>query len=196
MYIERSKLKFNSDLRAQAREQLAGNWSNAVLVALFSFMIIAASAITVIGPLLLTGPFLLGASIFTIHLARKEEARIENAFEGFNRFAKAFTLYILMMVFTFLWTLLFVIPGIIAYLRYSLSFYVLNDNPEMDASAALERSKELMKGQKGKLFTLYLSFIGWAFLCTLTLGIGYLWLAPYVQTSVANFYENVKNAHA
>lgn len=83
---------------------------------------------------------------------------------------------------------------IIASLRYSMVFYILNDNPEMASMDALRLSKEMTKGFKGKLFLLYLSFIGWFILGTLALLIGLLWVVPYVQTSIANFYENLKEA--
>lgn len=84
------------------------------------------------------------------------------------------------------------IPAIIAQLRYSMAFYVLYDNPEISPMDAINKSKEMMKGCKGKLFLLYLSFIGWALLSLLTLGIGMLWVASYLKTSEANFYENLK----
>jgi len=73
-----------------------------------------------------------------------------------------------------------------------MAFYILNDNPGMSAMAALNQSKEMMEGHKGKLFLLGLSFIGWWILCILTLGIGFLWLTPYVELTMANFYEELK----
>lgn len=195
MYIERSKLKANSDLRAAARAQLKGNWGTAVLALLVMILIVGASACTGIGPIIIGGPFALGLYIFYIKMARNESPKIENIFDGFKRFGSSLALYIVIAIFTYLWMLLFIIPGIIAALRYSLAYFVLNDNPEMGAMEALRKSKELMQGQKGKLFLLYLSFIGWWFLSMFTLFIGLLWLAPYMQVSLANFYEDVKNAH-
>ena len=99
-----------------------------------------------------------------------------------------------MILIFLLWSLLLIIPGIVAAYRYSMAFYILNDNPEMSAKAALDESKRMMAGYKGKLFCLQLSFIGWGFLCLFTLGIGYLWLTPYIQTSMAYFYQNLKEA--
>ncbi len=84
------------------------------------------------------------------------------------------------------------IPGIVAALSYSQAFYILAENPGIGALEAIRISKRMMYGYKGKLFLLYLSFIGWAILSALTLGIGYLWLIPYVSTTLANFYEEVK----
>lgn len=85
---------------------------------------------------------------------------------------------------------------IIAYLRYSMAFYILNDNPELSAMEALKESSRMTKGFKGKLFLLYLSFIGWFILGTLALLIGLLWVVAYMKTSEANFYENLKGAYS
>lgn len=101
---------------------------------------------------------------------------------------------LLIGIFIFLWSLLLIIPGIIAAYRYSMAFYILNDNPKMGAMDALRESKKMMVGYKGKLFFLSLSFIGWTILSVLTLGIGFLWLIPYMNTTTANFYQNLKDA--
>lgn len=84
---------------------------------------------------------------------------------------------------------------LIASLRYSLVFYILSDNSEIAPIDTLKQSSQMMKGFKGKLFLLYLSFIGWFLLGILALGIGLLWVVPYVKTSEANFYENLKTAY-
>lgn len=89
------------------------------------------------------------------------------------------------------WSLLFVIPGIVAAYRYSMATYIMAENPGMQATEAIERSKALMDGRKGDLFCLDLSFIGWALLATLTAGIGYLWLTPYMTVSRAAFYRSL-----
>jgi len=90
------------------------------------------------------------------------------------------------------WSLLFVIPGIVAAYRYSMATYIMAENPGMQATEAIERSKALMDGRKGDLFCLDLSFIGWAILASITFGIGYLWLIPYIYTAYAAFYETLK----
>jgi uncharacterized membrane protein len=97
-----------------------------------------------------------------------------------------------MQVYTLLWTLLFIIPGIIKSLSYAMTPFVLRDNPEMKNNEAIELSMKMMDGHKGDLFWLYLTFIGWGILCIFTFGIGYFWFAPYVQASTAQFYEEVK----
>ena len=88
--------------------------------------------------------------------------------------------------------MLLVIPGIIASYRYSQAFYLLADNDDMTALEALRASKEMMKGYKWKLFVLSLSFIGWILLAAVTLGIGYIFLSPYINTAYTNFYEYLR----
>jgi len=97
-----------------------------------------------------------------------------------------------MNLFIFLWMLLLIVPGIVAAYSYRMSLYLLIDNPEIGVSEALRKSKEMMNGYKARLFYLDLSFIGWALLCVLTFGIGILWLYPYMLTSQAIFYEELR----
>ena len=96
------------------------------------------------------------------------------------------------MVFVFLWSLLFFIPGIIKALAYSMYPYIIADNPEIDAMEALRQSEEMMRGNKTRLLALFVSFIGWFILCIFTAGIGLFFLMPYIQTSVANFYVDLR----
>lgn len=196
MNINNSPMKTNSELRATARYQLRGQWGIAVLISAV-FMIIsglpnaiphAGSVISII----LTGPLTLGIISCFMKLVRKQSFKFENLFDGFKNFASSFILQILITLFVLLWTLLLIIPGIIAAYRYSMSFYILYDNPNIGAMEALELSKKIMMGNKWRLFCLHLSFIGWALLSVLTLGIGFLWLVPYMNTAVANFYEDLK----
>ena len=94
--------------------------------------------------------------------------------------------------FTILWSLVLVIPGIIKSYSYAMTSFILKDEPEMKNNAAIEKSMAMMEGNKMKLFMLDLSFIGWAILCIFTLGIGLLFLQPYVAISRAAFYEDLK----
>jgi len=99
---------------------------------------------------------------------------------------------ILVYVLIFLWTLLFVIPGFIKTFSYAMTPYILDENPELGPSEAIHRSRLMMKGHKFDLFWLWLSFIGWGILNIFTAGIGSLWLMPYMYTSTAAFYQEVK----
>lgn len=85
------------------------------------------------------------------------------------------------------------IPAVIAGYRYSMAYYILNDHPDVGSYEAIVQSKQMMKGYKWKLFCLHLSFIGWFILGIISIGIGFLWIAPYYQTANANFYEELKN---
>ena len=187
-------LKDNSELRAEARGVLSGFWGRSVLTYLvYSILLGAASGFAGIGNLIIGGPMDLGLATYFLSLKRKGDAKIEDLFKGFSAFESSLILYIVRMVFVLLWSLLLIIPGIVAALRYSMAIYILHDAPELTGMEALARSKEMMEGYKGKLFGLYLSFIGWAILCLFTLGIGYLWLAPYMKASETSFYENLKS---
>jgi len=185
-------MKENFELRAIARAQLKGDWLTAVGMFIVFCVIISASCAVVIGPLVLTGPLLLGFLGYYIKKARGEAVRLENLFDGFKSFSSGFLLYLLETIFIALWTCLFVIPGVIKCFSYSMSFFILRDNPGIGAMEAITRSRKMMNGYKGKLFCLCFSFIGWGLLCCLTFGIGFLWLAPYVTSSIANFYEDLK----
>lgn len=94
-----------------------------------------------------------------------------------------------------LWTLLLFIPGIVMSFAYAMTPYILGENPELSAWEASTRSREMMKGHKFDLFYLYLSFIGWFFLCILTAGIGFIWLSPYFKSAEVAFYEDLKGAN-
>ena len=186
-------MKENRELRALAREQLKGTWLAGVGVCLVYSLIIGALSPTGIGLLLLTGPLTLGLIGYFLNKARKQNPKFGELFSGFNQFGSSLVLYLLEMVFLALWTCLLVIPGIVKYFSYSMSYFILRDNPEIGGLEAITRSRKMMNGYKGKLFGLYLSFIGWGFLCCLSFGIGFLWLIPYMQASTANFYEDLKN---
>jgi uncharacterized membrane protein len=185
-------MKANSELRALARQQLRGGWLAAIGMLLVYAIIIGVSGFVVIGPLVLSGPLTLGFIGYYMKKARGESVKLGNLFDGFKLFGTSFLLYLLECIFIILWTCLLIIPGIIKSFSYSMAFYILRDNPEIGALEAITRSRKMMAGYKGKLFGLYLSFIGWGLLCCLSLGIGFLWLCPYVSLSVANFYENLK----
>jgi len=188
-------MKKNSELRALARAQLHGSWLLAVGVILIYTIIIGASNIIPgIGTLVITGPLTFGLMGYFLNKARGESAEFENLFDGFKLFLKSFLLCLLEFVFITLWSLLFIVPGIIKSFSYSMAYFILKDNPDIGTAEAITRSRKMMVGYKGKLFGLYLSFIGWILLCCLTLGIGFLWLYPYMTLSVANFYEDLKNS--
>lgn len=120
-----------------------------------------------------------------------DTANTANMFDGYKDFTRITFTMLLMGLYTFLWALLLIIPGIIKYYSYSMTYYVLHDNPELKYNGAIERSMELMKGNKMKLFLLDLSFTGWFILGLLTACIGLLWVCPYWLSTRAAFYCNL-----
>ena len=191
-------VKENTELMAEARESLSGNWGLAIATFLVYGIIISIfQVIPTVGSVLalfIAGPVLVGVSMFSLSLSRGENARLEQIFEGFKNYGTVLGAYLLMVLFIFLWMLLLIIPGIIAAIAYSQTFYILAEDDTIGSMDALKKSKEMMDGYKWKYFCLGLRFIGWALLCILTLGIGFLWLSPYIQISYAKFYEDIKAA--
>ena len=112
----------------------------------------------------------------------------------FNHFGNTLVAYLLVALYTFLWTLLLIIPGIIAAYSYSMTFYILADNPDLKGDDARKMSMEMMNGHKMDLFLLHLSYIGWIILCILTFGILYFWVLPWIINATAIFYDNLKAA--
>lgn len=120
--------------------------------------------------------------------AQADAPEIKLLFSRFSIFWRAVGLRLLIMLKVFLWSLLFIVPGIIAAFRYALAPYILAENPDITAQEAIERSKALMMGHKGRLFGLWFSFIGWFILSALSMGVGIFFLAPYVKTAFTGFY--------
>lgn len=141
-------------------------------------------------------PLAIGLYNTFLWLLRGDRNIVDNMFKlGFKPFWRSALGYFLMAVKIFLWMLLFIIPGIIKAFAYVLTPYILKDNSELSCLEAIERSRLMMKGNKWRYFVLCLSFIGWILLGILTLGIGLLWIAPYIYTTSAAFYEDVKSRY-
>lgn len=190
----------NRTLMTQARESLRGHWGlaiggNAIYMILMIFFQ-GIPRVGWIGALIIGGPYLLGWSVFFLSLSRKQDARLAQLFEGFNRFADALVAYLLMTLYIILWTLLFIIPGFLASLSYSQTFFILADNPQLRGSEALRWSKAMMKGNRWKLFCLLWRFFGWFLLGILSIGIGFLWIIPYLAATLAHFYDDLKGGSA
>lgn len=124
----------------------------------------------------------------------KRPLTIEGLFCAFNNtyYWKAIGTGLLSGIYTFLWTLLLIVPGIIKGLSYAMALYIVSDNPEIGCDEAIERSMAMMRGHKMRLFLMQLGMIGWSLLSLLTLGIAMLWIVPYYQTVFANFYLEIK----
>lgn len=167
-------------------EQLTG-----VIFGSVSFIIIAALIMTVVY-FVLGSVVGVGYSRFNLDLVdREKEPEIGTVFGYFTYWKTTAAAKFLQGLYVFLWSLLFIIPGIIAGYSYAMTNYILAEHPELTASEAIERSKQMMAGNRFRLFCLKFSFIGWDLLCSLTLGIGNLWLTPYKQSAIAAFYREV-----
>ncbi|MBN2509319.1 MAG: DUF975 family protein [Spirochaetales bacterium] len=196
----------NKIIRTEAREILKGRWGQAILVMFIYMAVVSVWSIPGSGKqpgdpfnpvidlmfpavsFVISGPLAFGIACFFLSFVRREQYEISSMFEGFKQFSRTFTAYFLMTLFTVLWALLLIVPGIIAALKYSQTFFVLRDNPQMSPQEAIRESIRLMDGYKMKYFLLGLSFIGWVLLGCLTLGIGLLWVMPYIETSLTVFY--------
>ena len=135
-------------------------------------------------------------TVMFLDFKREENLTVGKLFVGFNEFGRIFLTMLLEYVYITLWTFLFVIPGFVKAYSYAMTPYVLRDDPQIRYDAAISRSMKLMKGHKLQLFLLDLSFIGWVILSCCTLGIGFLFLLPYVNTAHAHFYEDLLKEEA
>ena len=143
--------------------------------------------------LIVAPPLTLGLSMIFLGLTRNESPEMNTLFSGFSYIGPAILLNIMIAVFTCLWSLLFVIPGIIKGISYSMAYFVLADNPELSAKESLDESKRITSGHIGDLFVLYLSFIPWVLLGAITCGLALIYVVPYMQTTMANYYLELKN---
>jgi len=129
----------------------------------------------------------IGFTIFSLNVSRRQNNSVGNLFDSFGNFFRFLWLMILMWFFVTLWSLLLVIPGIIASYRYRQAVFILIDNPTMRPIDCIRKSKELMKGRKAELFVLDLSFLGWYILAIIPFVI--IFVYPYTRTTHAGYYD-------
>jgi len=206
----------NRDLMTSARMALSGNWGISI-----GFVILSSIVLNVVTSLFgipaviadisgnkelslilniasmpfsyfLMGVFQVGQSRFFMDVARGDIVGIGRMFYGFKFIWKAAGVFLLMLLRIFLWCLLLIIPGILAAFSYSMALFVIADNPELSITEALDKSKKMMYGNRWKYFCLQWRFFGWGILCIFTCFIGFLWLAPYMATAQAKFYDDVR----
>lgn len=209
-------MKTNTELRRQGCEALAGRWGTFVAASLVYMIIscfvqVPAQLSDFSRSVLMTGagvnytlmstsvvvsllilPLTYGYDTIFLRNLRSEPVGVEHMFDGFRDYGRIFITLLWQNVLILLWTLLLIVPGIVKSLAYAQTPYILLDNPKLSTVEAIHLSREMMFGYKGKLFLLLLSFIGWGILCIFTCGVGFLWLAPYMQSSMAAFYEDVR----
>ena len=189
-----------SERKLAAKENLGNgiftpNWMSAVLINLIMWGVSAIAGSLSMGLLvmLVLGPLACGVNACYLKNANDhKQIEIENMFAGFKvDFGGTFLLGLLMDIFITLWTMLFVIPGIIKYYSYSMSYYVKAEHPEYNWRQCIDESRRLMNGHKGELFIQDLSFIGWAILGSMCLGVGFLWVDAYQESAKAEFYKDL-----
>lgn len=175
-----------STVRAMARQVLRGRWLEALQVVLVMYAITTLPSIIIpyVSPttfaisavntytFVISGPAALGMCAYYLNVFREKPSGTADFLRGFNFSGKAIVLFVVIVVRVFVLSLLLIIPGIWAALRYSQSFFILADDPSKSVRQCLWESSLLMRGNLAKLFWLELSFIGWAFLASLPPGIG------------------------
>jgi uncharacterized membrane protein len=183
------------ELKRLAREQMKDKFWMVAVASLVIYAISTASIPFVIG-LVLAGPLFVGYAYYLLDIAESRTSkgdRYELLFEGFkHNLSTPIVASIVASLFIFLYTLLLIIPGIIKALAYSMIPFIIAENPSIDPMDALKKSEEMMAGHKTRLFGIFLSFIGWYILCALTFGILLIYVIPYVQLTLTNFYIDLR----
>ncbi len=188
-------------LKEMAKQQIKGKIGILFLITLIIGLISGvASAIlsfipyvgSLVSSIIITPAFALSTVRVYLGLTKGMQPSAGDAFSGFDDFWAAFKVQFLVGLFTFLWSLLFVIPGIIKTYAYSMSMYILAENKGKAALECIDESKKMTEGHKMELFVLELSFIGWALLGMVTFGIAYIWVIPYMNATYANAYNSLK----
>ena len=187
-----------ASLKAMAKSQIKGNVGKLLIITLLFVLIsLAASAIPYVGSVagfVFSAGFSLSLTIIFLGLTQNKPVAIGDMFKGFNDLWAAIKLYFLMSLKIALWSMLFLIPGIVKTYAYSMAPYILAENPGMSAREAINRSKKMMEGHKMELFVLQFSFLGWMILSTFTFGLLLIWVLPYMNAAIANFYNAIKGS--
>jgi uncharacterized membrane protein len=219
-----TRLREPNELKIAAKENLDGKWIIAIAVTLVAWLLVEAFTsnnganatwkymmengrfvrvdtgdhtfknLMSIVSLIIGGPIYYGVAAYFLKLSRNEPAEFSELFSGFSLFKTNFILNLLTMIFTLLWALLLIVPGIIAAISYSMAYFIVNDIPDISGLEAIRRSKEMMYGHKMRFFNMWLSFLGWFLLGLVTAGLGMLYAVPYYRAAKANFYLDLKES--
>ena len=216
-FITKENLYTSKDIKIEAKEQLRGQWKEVALLALipvlFSIFFVSevdpdmveiSAARSVFNVLMsvIHNFILTGVSFTLLDFLRKKKriSPLEGALQAFKReyFINLFLLKIVKYIYTALWSLLFIIPGIVKSFGYSQAELIFKDTVDQtgeipSARDCLKQSQVLMYGHRMDLFTLRISFIGWFILSAFTFGLLFIWLTPYIEMSQVVFYENLLN---
>lgn len=199
----------NQGYKNRALASLSGKWDKAIIATVIYLIITVGISQVVSLPFsssiagsgsasflwtVLCFPLLWGYTVFFLNIIREKKIDWDSIFDGYKNgeWKRIGGTYLLYYIYVILWMLLLIIPGIIKALSYSMTPFILQDDPTISGNAAIEKSMRMMDGHKMDLFWLFLSFIGWIILSIMTFGIGFILLEPYINTSVAHFYEDLK----
>ncbi len=137
--------------------------------------------------------FELGYILLYLNIIDGKEIQVSDILLGYNDYGRIIVANLFRTIFTALWFLCLIVPGIIKIYSYSMTFYIMAEDPTIQPLEAITKSQDMMIGHKLDLFTMHLSFIGWYLLCVVTLGIAILYVGPYVGAAQANFYRELVN---
>ena len=194
-----------AELKANAKVQIKGKIGILFLITVIIAVVSSVAGfvlglIPVVGSIaaavIVTPAFSLSLIRVYMNVVNGGEPAAGDSFSGFDDFWSAFKVTFLTGLYTFLWSLLFVIPGIIKGFSYSMSMYILAENKGKSARECIEESKKMTDGHKMELFVLGLSFIGWALLGCITFGIAYIWIIPYMNATSTNAYYYLQGLNA
>ncbi|MBR5136583.1 MAG: DUF975 family protein [Clostridia bacterium] len=188
------------ELKAAAKSQIKGKIGVLFLITVIISVIsgVASGLLAlipggaIVASVIITPAFALSMVRIYMGVVAGTKPTVKDSFSGFDDFWAAFKVTFLVELKVFLWSLLFVIPGIVKTFSYSMAMYVLAENKGMSARKCIEESKKMTKGHKMELFVLALSFIGWGLLVVVTFGIAAIWVAPYMQATFTNAYYSLK----
>lgn len=176
----------------KAKAQLQGNWLNAAIATLIYDVIVYAVSFTGVGSLILYGPLTFGYILYMACLADTRVNNLNLLFKGFDRFVETLVAGLVTSVLISVGFILLIVPGIIASLGLSLTFFIMADDANISGIDAVKMSWNMMNGHKTELFCLWLRFLGWGILAVLTCGIGLFWLYPYMTATTMNFYRKLR----
>jgi uncharacterized membrane protein len=175
-----------------ALDTLSGQWVPAIVTSIIIGLVSAAASFVPLGSLLIYGPLYLGAAIWALKFVQGKEYDYEDVFKGFNNFGKALGVGVLTGLIVLGFTLLLIVPGIIAALALSQVFFIQAENPDMEPSEILRKSRDMMQGHKTELFVIYLVIVLLAIACLITLGIGFIFLIPFIRIVMTHFYLKIR----
>ena len=186
-------------LKEASKLQISGKIGLLFLIYLIIAAIsIGASFIPLAGPLVnsffFTPCFSFSLVLIYMSIASGGEIEIGDVFKGFYYYWGTFKIQFLAGILVFLWSLLFIVPGVIKTYSYSMALFIYAENPGMGAREALRKSEEMMEGHKMDFFVLQLSFIGWHLLGFITFALAYVYVIPYIFATSVNFYYAIKPA--